>query len=210
MASVRQQRRDRRRTRSRRATIAAVDAYEPGSVAKVITVAAALNDGPSHPRPFYLVPWRKQYYDDLLTDSHQHPDEWLSVSQILTESSNIGTIWCRRTMRSLSASATTCVRSGSARRRRSTSPASRPASSSRPRSGRAPSECTVAYGQGVASTSIQLVGARSTRSPTSGVVRRAEARARRPSTPTGRSPTPRRRRNARVVRPEQAAARRPR
>ena len=66
---------------------AAVDAYEPGSVAKVITVASALSEGLVTPETSYLVPWRKQYYDDLLKDSHQHPDEWMSVSRILAESS---------------------------------------------------------------------------------------------------------------------------
>ncbi len=71
---------------------AVVDAYEPGSVAKVITVAGALDAGVVSPDTGFEVPWRKQYADDLLEDSHQHPDEWLTVSDILTESSNIGTI----------------------------------------------------------------------------------------------------------------------
>ena len=57
---------------------AAVDAYEPGSVAKVITVASALSEGLVTPETSYEVPWRKQYYDDLLKDSHQNPDEWMS------------------------------------------------------------------------------------------------------------------------------------
>ncbi len=77
---------------------AAVDAYEPGSVAKVITVAAALNEGVVTPDTGFEVPWRKQYYDDLLKDSHQHPDEWMTVSDILTESSNIGTIMVQQKM----------------------------------------------------------------------------------------------------------------
>ncbi len=71
---------------------AAVDAYEPGSVAKVITIAGALDAGAVTPDTGFNVPWRKQYYDDLLKDSHEHPDQYLSVSDILTESSNIGTI----------------------------------------------------------------------------------------------------------------------
>lgn len=71
---------------------AAVDAYEPGSVAKVITVAGALDAGVVTPDTGFTVPWRKQYADDLLKDSHQHPDEWMTVSDILTDSSNIGTI----------------------------------------------------------------------------------------------------------------------
>ena len=70
----------------------AVDSYEPGSVAKVITVAGALNEGVVTPDTTFEVPWRKQYYDDLLTDSHEHPTEAMKVSDILIESSNIGTI----------------------------------------------------------------------------------------------------------------------
>ncbi len=71
---------------------AAVDADEPGSVAKVITVAAALNEGAVTPSSGFDVPWREQYYDDLLSDAWQHPEEWMTVEDILVTSSNIGTI----------------------------------------------------------------------------------------------------------------------
>ncbi|HEY5663700.1 MAG TPA: penicillin-binding protein 2, partial [Ilumatobacter sp.] len=71
---------------------AAVNAYEPGSVAKVITIASGLNQGAVTPESTFIVPWRRQYADDLLTDSHQHPDEEMTVERILIESSNIGTI----------------------------------------------------------------------------------------------------------------------
>ena len=71
---------------------AAVNAYEPGSVAKVITTAAGLNEGVVTPETTFVVPWRRQYADDLLEDSHQHPDNRMSVRQIFVESSNIGTI----------------------------------------------------------------------------------------------------------------------
>ena len=71
---------------------AAVNAYEPGSVAKVITIAAALNQGSVTTNTTFVVPWRRQYADDVLKDSHQHPDEQMSVERILVESSNIGTI----------------------------------------------------------------------------------------------------------------------
>jgi cell division protein FtsI (penicillin-binding protein 3) len=77
---------------------AVVDAYEPGSVAKVITMAAALNEGGVTPTTSFVVPWRKQYADDLLSDSHQHPDENMSVQQILVESSNIGTIMVKESI----------------------------------------------------------------------------------------------------------------
>jgi cell division protein FtsI (penicillin-binding protein 3) len=71
---------------------AMVDADEPGSVAKVITVAAALDLGVVTPETVFSVPWREQYYDDLLSDAWQHPEEDWSVTDILVTSSNIGTI----------------------------------------------------------------------------------------------------------------------
>lgn len=77
---------------------AAVNAYEPGSVAKVVTVAAGLNQGAVTPDSTFVVPWRRQYADDLLSDSHQHPDELMTVEQILVESSNIGTIDIQESM----------------------------------------------------------------------------------------------------------------
>jgi cell division protein FtsI (penicillin-binding protein 3) len=71
---------------------AAVNAYEPGSVAKMVTMAAALDQGTVTPDSTFVVPWRRQYADDMLEDSHQHPDELMTVQQIMVESSNIGTI----------------------------------------------------------------------------------------------------------------------
>jgi cell division protein FtsI (penicillin-binding protein 3) len=76
----------------------AVDSYEPGSVAKVITVAGALNEGVVSPDSTFEVPWREQYYDDLLKDSHEHPTEVMTVADILVESSNIGTIKIQESM----------------------------------------------------------------------------------------------------------------
>ncbi|HEX6657384.1 MAG TPA: penicillin-binding protein 2, partial [Ilumatobacter sp.] len=72
--------------------LAAVNAYEPGSVAKVITIAAGLNQGSVTADSTFVVPWRKKFADDMISDSHQHPDELMSVEHILVESSNIGTI----------------------------------------------------------------------------------------------------------------------
>ena len=137
---------------------AAVDAYEPGSVAKVITIASSLSEGLVTPETSYVVPWRKQYYDDLLKDSHQHPDEVMSVAQILTESSNIGTIFVQQEM--------------GRERHREYMAAVRPRLEDRTRLPRGVAgilkqpedlwgseRVTVAYGQGVSSTSLQLVAA---------------------------------------------------
>ena len=90
MASV--QRNDENVVEVTSGNYAAVNAYEPGSVAKVITIAAGLNEGSVTPQSTFVVPWRRQYADDMLSDSHQHPDELLTVEQILVGSSNIGTI----------------------------------------------------------------------------------------------------------------------
>jgi len=72
--------------------LAAVDAAEPGSVVKAATLAAALNEGGVTPETTFEVPWRKQFSDTMLHDAEQHPDGVWNVGQILTESSNIGTI----------------------------------------------------------------------------------------------------------------------
>ena len=78
----------------------AVDAYEPGSVGKVITISGALNEGTVTPESSFVVPWQKVYTNrgDRLHDSHMHGDEVMDVQQILVESSNIGTITVSETM----------------------------------------------------------------------------------------------------------------
>ena len=72
--------------------LAAVDAAEPGSVVKAATVAAAMNEGVVTADTPFEIPWRKQYSDTMLHDAEQHPTEVWPVSRILAESSNIGTI----------------------------------------------------------------------------------------------------------------------
>ena len=72
--------------------IAAVEAAEPGSVVKAITAAAALNEGTVTPETQFEVPYRKMYSDTFLHDAEPHPTGMWPVSQIITRSSNIGTI----------------------------------------------------------------------------------------------------------------------
>ena len=137
---------------------AAVDAYEPGSVAKVITIASALSEGLVTPEKTYVVPWRKQYYDDLLKDSHEHPDETMTVSQILTESSNIGTIFVQQEMgrwkhRDYMAAF------GLGEKTALDFPGESTGILKEADDLWGSERVTVAYGQGVSSTSLQLVGA---------------------------------------------------
>ncbi len=137
---------------------AAVDAYEPGSVAKVITIASSLSEGLVTPETSYLVPWRKQYYDDLLKDSHQHPDEWMSVAQILTESSNIGTIFVQQEM-GRERHREYMAQFGLGSKTALDFPGESPGILKQPQDLWGSERVTVAYGQGVSSTSLQLVAA---------------------------------------------------
>ncbi|MGI8507409.1 MAG: peptidoglycan D,D-transpeptidase FtsI family protein, partial [Solirubrobacteraceae bacterium] len=64
--------------------------YEPGSTFKAITVAGALQDGLVTPSTQFNVPSMLQVADRQIHDAESHPDEVLSVAQILKVSSNIG------------------------------------------------------------------------------------------------------------------------
>jgi cell division protein FtsI (penicillin-binding protein 3) len=64
--------------------------YEPGSTFKAITVAGALQDGVVTPSTNFNVPSVLQVADRQIHDAEAHPDETLSVAQILKYSSNIG------------------------------------------------------------------------------------------------------------------------
>ncbi len=66
--------------------------YEPGSVAKIATFAAALKNGVITPQSQLLVPDHLTVGGALFTDAEQHPTEFLSPKEILAQSSNIGTI----------------------------------------------------------------------------------------------------------------------
>jgi cell division protein FtsI (penicillin-binding protein 3) len=63
--------------------------YEPGSVNKVITIAAALEEGLVTPEQVFHVPSELRVADHTYEDAH--PGD-LSVTEILSKSSNVGTI----------------------------------------------------------------------------------------------------------------------
>ena len=71
---------------------ALVDVYEPGSVNKVITIAAALEDGVVGPQSTLVVPDRLQVADHKFKDDEDHPYMRWTPGDILAVSSNIGTI----------------------------------------------------------------------------------------------------------------------
>jgi cell division protein FtsI (penicillin-binding protein 3) len=66
------------------------DVYEPGSTNKVITAAAAVQE---HVLPLdqrLLVPWTMRVSDYTIHDSHPHPPERMTLGDIVAQSSNIG------------------------------------------------------------------------------------------------------------------------
>jgi cell division protein FtsI (penicillin-binding protein 3) len=75
-------------TRNRSVT----DVYEPGSVNKVITAAAAVEEGVIGLREPLWVPDRYQVGDKLFHDSHPHPPMAMTLSDVIAQSSNVGTI----------------------------------------------------------------------------------------------------------------------
>jgi cell division protein FtsI (penicillin-binding protein 3) len=68
------------------------DVFEPGSVGKVITAAAALEAGVVTPDTVMSVPDRILLAGKNFKDSHDHPTERMTFTGVLVESSNVGTI----------------------------------------------------------------------------------------------------------------------
>lgn len=75
-----------------RDNMAVTRVYEPGSVNKVITVSAALEEKLVRPTDTLVVPDRMTVAGGVFSDSHSHPTEAMTVERIVAESSNVGTI----------------------------------------------------------------------------------------------------------------------
>jgi cell division protein FtsI (penicillin-binding protein 3) len=71
--------------------LALTQAYEPGSVFKLVTFSAALQDGLINPSTVFSVPDQIKLDGSTFHDAEQHPTEALTATQILAQSSNIGT-----------------------------------------------------------------------------------------------------------------------
>nr|WP_030596352.1 penicillin-binding protein 2 [Streptomyces fulvoviolaceus] len=68
------------------------DAYEPGSTAKVLSMAAVLEEGVATPQTHVVVPNRLHRGDRLFKDDINHETWYLTLNGVLAKSSNIGTI----------------------------------------------------------------------------------------------------------------------
>jgi cell division protein FtsI (penicillin-binding protein 3) len=71
---------------------ALVDAYEPGSTAKVMTMAGLLNEGVSSPTTPFTIPPVLKRSGKTFHDHEPHPTLKLTMTGVLAKSSNIGTI----------------------------------------------------------------------------------------------------------------------
>ncbi len=68
------------------------DMYEPGSTNKAITIAGAIEDGLIGPDTILEVPDHLKVADATFSDHDPHPTEPWSTTDIIRESSNVGTI----------------------------------------------------------------------------------------------------------------------
>jgi cell division protein FtsI (penicillin-binding protein 3) len=71
---------------------ALVDVYEPGSAFKIVAASGALNEGVVTPHTSFGVPDSFAYSDRVFHDSHPHPPMQMSTTEIIEQSSNVGTI----------------------------------------------------------------------------------------------------------------------
>jgi len=78
------------------ANLAAVEAFEPGSVAKVFSLASVVDQGAANPDTNVAVPGAKVFYEgtqweQTIRDAEPHATEMMSMRDILVHSSNLGT-----------------------------------------------------------------------------------------------------------------------
>ena len=71
--------------------LAVTKLYEPGSVFKLVTFSAALQNGLINPNTVFSVPDQLKLDGSVFHDAEPHPTESLTATQILAQSSNIGT-----------------------------------------------------------------------------------------------------------------------
>lgn len=83
--------------------LAVVEAYEPGSVAKVFSLSAALNERTVSVDSTFLVPGAQTFdkgtpWEFTISDAYPHDLESMSVRRIFVDSSNLGTVQIAETI----------------------------------------------------------------------------------------------------------------
>src|SRR5690606_28622066 len=69
-----------------------VDTFAPGSVMKIVTIGASLEEGNVTPSTPIEVPYALQVADKTYQDSEMHGTETWDVTRVLVDSSNVGAI----------------------------------------------------------------------------------------------------------------------
>jgi cell division protein FtsI/penicillin-binding protein 2 len=71
---------------------AVTDTYEPGSTFKIVTLTAALESGMVTPSTPYRLAPTIQVYDRVIHEASERGTETMTVAEILSKSSNVGTV----------------------------------------------------------------------------------------------------------------------
>jgi cell division protein FtsI (penicillin-binding protein 3) len=131
------------------------EVFEPGSTGKVITAAAALQAGVVRPETVFEVKDKYRCADRLLGDAHPHPPERLTFTGIIAESSNVGTIMA--TERVSDQGLYSMLKSfGFGGRTGSRAYGEEAGLLPRPETWSGSQRCTIAFGQGVSVTALQM------------------------------------------------------
>ncbi|HEX4818289.1 MAG TPA: penicillin-binding transpeptidase domain-containing protein, partial [Nonomuraea sp.] len=134
---------------------AAADVFEPGSTNKVITAAAALEAKVVTADTVFQVPDRIRCADQVLKDSHAHASQAMTFRQAVAESSNVATIMAAR--RIGSEKLYTMLKAfGFGARPGGGVPGAEAGLLPDYRKWSGSQSCTVAYGQGVSVTALQM------------------------------------------------------
>ncbi|HUP70489.1 MAG TPA: penicillin-binding protein 2 [Acidimicrobiales bacterium] len=72
--------------------MAVTNVFEPGSVNKVITISGAIEEGIIHPEDSLVVPSTIRVADHVFSEHDPHPVERWSITEIVANSSNVGSI----------------------------------------------------------------------------------------------------------------------
>jgi cell division protein FtsI/penicillin-binding protein 2 len=66
--------------------------YEPGSTFKIVVVGGAISDGLIGPNTLFRIPSQLEFDTRVIHDSSPHPNETLTTTGIVAQSSNIGAV----------------------------------------------------------------------------------------------------------------------
>jgi cell division protein FtsI (penicillin-binding protein 3) len=134
---------------------AVTDAFEPGSTNKVITAAAAVDRHVVGLRREISVPWQMDVEEFTIHDAHEHGIQRMTIGDIIAESSNIGTVMVARRLGE-SAMASYLSRFGLGRSTGIGFPGESSGILPPPYDWTQTSLATIAYGQGIAATPLQM------------------------------------------------------